>query len=355
MTKDRTPEELAAGGRHAEVLKSVIREHGRSGEPVASQTVSRVAGIDLSPATIRNLMAELEEWGLLEQPHTSAGRVPTDRAYRLYVDRLLASPRRAPSQAKAIDRALVVGSAREIPELLTEASRQLSQLSRQVGLVLAPDLRRVVVEHLEFVRLDGQRLVAILVARSGVVHNRILHVDAAPQQDELDRASRYLSTELCGVTLAEMRERLRARLSEERATYDRLMRRSLELGQQAIEPDDVLVDLFVDGASNLIGSPEFHEIDVIRSLFRTLEDKRTLIDLLSRMLSADGVQVVIGSENPAGDLRRCSIVASPYGNGERVMGTVGVVGARRMEYARAIALVDYLARALTRLLAGPPD
>jgi heat-inducible transcriptional repressor len=343
---------LKSGGRHGEVLKSIIREHIVTGEPVGSQTVSRARGLKLSPASIRNIMAELEEWGLLDQPYTSAGRVPTDKAYRLYVDQLIPRPRMAASQAQVIDQALF-RSRQEIPDLLGEASRQLSQFSNQVGLVLAPDLTRIIVEHLEFVRLDEHRVVAILVARSGVVHNRMLRVDNPLEQSELDRIGRYLSAEFGGRTLPEMRELLRRMISEERARYDRLVARSLELGRQAIESEDLVADLFVEGVSNLIGSPEFAELDVIRSVFKTLEEKRTLIDLLTRVLRAEGVQVVIGEENPLSDLARCSLVASPYGVGTRVMGTVGIVGPRRMEYARAIALVDYLARVLTRLLSDP--
>jgi len=354
VTGQRHDDGLEADGRHAEVLRSIIRVHQRTGEPVASQAVARARGLALSPATIRGIMAELEAWGLLEQPHTSAGRVPTDRAYRVYVDRLIPPHRMAADQAQSIERALEQ-SGEEIPELLGEASRQLSRLTRQVGLVLAPDLRRVIVEHVEFVRLDERRVVAILVARGGVVHNRMLRVDPAPEQDELDRITRYISIELCGRTLPEMRELLQSKLSEERAAYDRLMAQSLELGRKVLESEDLVADLFVEGVSNLIGVPDFHEIDVIRSLFRTLEDKRTLIDLLGRVLRAEGVQVVIGSENPLADLSRCSIVAAAYRVGSRGMGTVGVVGSRRMEYSRAIALVDYLAGMLTRKFSEPPD
>jgi len=346
--------QLRGGERHAEVLRAIIREHILTGEPVGSQTVSRAPRLKLSAASVRNIMGELENWGYLNQPHPSAGRVPTDRAYRLYVDRLLPRPRLVASDAESIDRALL-SSHQEIPDLLGEASRQLSQISNQVGLVLAPDLARIIVEHLEFVRLDERRVIAILVARTGVVHHRMLRVDRAMEQDELDRIGRYLSAEFGGHTLPQMRELLRLRLSEERATYDRLMAQSLDLGRRAVEGDEIVADLLVEGVSNLIGPPEFADLDVIRSLFRTLEEKRTLIDLLSRVLSGEGVQVVIGEENRSSDLSSCAIVASPYGAGGHVRGTVGIVGPKRMAYPRAIALVDYLARALTRALSGPGD
>ena len=337
--------------RHREVLKAVIRAHVRTGEPVGSQTVSRAGKLRLSPASIRNIMAELAERGLLTQPHTSAGRLPTDLGYRLYVDHLVGRPQVGRAAAQAIDDALA-RSRGEVDDLLESASRQLSQFSNQVGLVLAPEIGRINVERLEFVRLEDGRVVAILVGRSGVLHSRILKPGRVPEQDELDRIGRYLSDEFGGMTLPEMRDALRRRWTEERAAYDRLVSTSLALGAEAVAVDDATADLFVDGTSNLLLVPEFADLDIARSLLRALEDKKILIDLLGRVLAGEGVKVVIGEENPLSDLARCSLVASTYGSGERVFGSVGIVGPTRMEYARAIALVEYLAGVLSRLLSS---
>ncbi len=346
--------ELDLDPRHAEVLKEVVRHHIQTGEPIGSATVARAAKLRLSPASIRGLMAELEEVGLLTQPHRSAGRVPTDRAYRIYVDQMIRKPRMAASRAQAIERALGEFGG-EVEELLGEASRQLSRWSHQVGLVLAPDLQRLIVDQIEFARVDGHRVMAILVARSGVVHNRILHVAEPLEPRELERIGNFLSREFGGRTLPQMRELLEQRLNEERAAYDRLMAKSLQLGRQAVATDETEASLFVEGASNLLDLPDFSDLDLLRDLFRTLEDRRRLIDLLSRLLESPGVQVVIGEENPLSDLARCSLVASTYGSGERVMGTVGIVGPTRMPYARAIALVDHFSHVLTRLLSAPGD
>lgn len=340
--------------REREILKSVIQAHILSGEPIGSRTISRGIGLDLSPATIRNTMSDLEERGLLVQPHPSAGRVPTDRAYRFYVDRLMGQARVAAQQAHAIDEALL-RSRGEIPELLAEASRQLSRFSHHVGVVLAPELRRTVVEHIEFVRLDGSRIVAILVDRAGVVHNRILEVEESFSQEELDKVGRDLSAEFGGRTLPEIREALAVRLTEERAAYDRMLAARLELGRRAVEGDGGATELFVEGASNLLAAPEFTDIERMRGLLRALEEKGRLLDLLGRVLEGEGVQVVIGAESRVSDLSDVSLVASTYGAGGRILGTVGIVGPTRMEYARAIALVDYLARVLTRLLSSPGD
>jgi heat-inducible transcriptional repressor len=358
MTDERTEsgsrpasEELDA--RQTSILSAVIHEHVLTGEPVGSQRVARVARLNLSSASVRGIMADLEDRGLLLQPHTSAGRIPTDRAYRIYVNRMLGRPRpMADTDAQAIDEALS-SSRGEIPELLGEASRQLSAFSNQVGLVLAPELGRIIIERLEFVQLSQRRIMAILVGRSGVVHNRVLDIDEALSQPELEHIGRYLTDNFAGRTLPRMRELLKRRISEERAAYDKLVASSLKLGRQATAVEAGEGEVFVDGASNLCESPEFADLAVIRSLLKTLEEKERLIGLLSQLLDGEGVRVMIGDENPLSDLARCSVVASSYGAEGQVMGSVGIVGPTRMQYSKVIPLVDYLARVISRFLSEP--
>jgi heat-inducible transcriptional repressor len=345
---------LRLEGRQVEVLRAIIRQHVETGEPIASRTATQSTRLGLSAASIRSIMSELEDLGLLSQPHTSAGRVPTDHAYRYYVDQLLGKPRMTAGHAEAIELALSKRRG-EVDGLLGQASRQLSQLSNNVGLVLAPALRRIIVDHLEFVRLDARRVVAILVGRSGVVHNRILHLIQVPDQPELDQCGRYLSDEFGGKTLPEMRESLGRKMGEERAAYDQMLARRLELGRKALERTEQESELFVEGAANLLDAPEFADQESMRTLLRALDQKSTLIELLNRVLEDEGVQVVIGSENEDSGLSECSVVASSYGAPDRVIGTVGIVGPKRMEYARAVALVDYLAQLLTRLLSRRED
>jgi heat-inducible transcriptional repressor len=211
-------------------------------------------------------------------------------------------------------------------------------------------MRRIVVEHLEFVRLDAHRVVAILVDRSGVVHNRILGVEDAIEQPDLDRVGRELSQRFSGQTLPTIREAIARELLEEQSAYDRRRARLLELGRDALAVDGEAKDVLVEGASNLVGALEFNDLERTKELLRTLEQKGRLVDLLEGVLTGQGVQVVIGHENPVSSLSDLSVVATTYRAGERVLGTVGVVGPTRMEYARAIALVDYLAHVLTRFL-----
>jgi heat-inducible transcriptional repressor len=338
--------------RSGEILKSVIQAHVITGEPVGSRTLSRGSGLDLSPATIRNVMSDLEERGLLSQPHASAGRVPTELAYRLYVDRLMSRPPIDITHAHAIDEALQLRRG-EIPELLSEAARQLSRVSQHVGVVLVPDMRRIVVEHLEFVRLDAQRVVAILVDRAGVVHNRILDLEAGFDQPDLDRVGKELSHRFSGQTLPTIREAIARELLEEQSAYDRRRARLLALGRDALAVDEDASEVLVEGASNLVGALDFNDLERTKELLRTLEQKGRLVDLLENVLTGQGVQVVIGHENPVSSLSDLSVVATTYKAGDRVLGTVGIVGPTRMEYARAIALVDYLAHVLTRFLTNP--
>jgi heat-inducible transcriptional repressor len=254
--------------------------------------------------------------------------------------------------AHAIDEALEHRRG-EIPELLGEAARQLSRVSQHVGVVLVPDMRRIVIEHLEFVRLDGHRVVAILVDRAGVVHNRILEVADAFDQPDLDRVGNELSQRFGGKTLPAIREAIARELMEERSAYDRRRARLLELSRDALTIDEDASDVLVEGASNLVGALEFNDLERTKELLRTLEQKGRLVDLLESVLAGQGVQVVIGRENPVSSLSDLSVVAATYRTGDRVLGTVGVVGPTRMEYARAIALVDYLAHVLTRFLTNP--
>lgn len=354
MVKDAQSDddELDLDPREESILRSVIREHIVSGEPIGSRTLSKGSRLDLSPATIRSVMAELEDRGLLTQPHVSAGRLPTDKAWRLYVDRWVGRTKMAPEHTRAIDAAL--GSHQgEIADLLETASRQLSKFSRQVGVVLRPEVRRLVVEHVEFVRLDMRRVVAILVGRPGVVHNRILELEEPIEQLELDRIGRYLSGEFRGRSLAEIRAELERRLKDDHAAYDRLLARSLKLGSMAVEAESGPAELIVDGTANLLDQREFSSDPVkMRQLMQALDRKKTLVRLLGRVLEDDGVQVVIGEEGQTEAFGACSVVASSYGTDDQVMGTLGIVGPTRMEYAQAIALVEYLAQVLNRYFSG---
>lgn len=350
----RRPSDPDLDEREVEVLKSVVLAHLASGEPVGSRMVAEGAFRVGSPATVRSVMAALEERGLLVQPHTSAGRVPTDAAWRFYVDHLMGRPRMAAASAQAIE-ATLSASRGEIEELLSEASRLLSRFSKQIGVVVAPEIRAVVVEKLEFVRLSDRRTVAVIVGRSGIVNHRVLELEEPVHAEELDRIGRYLTDEFSGMTLPEMREELLRRMHSEREAHERWTHRGHELARRAAEADSGAAGVFVDGTANLLDSPEFADVGRMRNLVRALEEKRRLVGLLGRVLEGRGVQVLIGDEAAESGLESCSLVASAFAAGGTASGTIGIVGPTRMEYLKAVALVEHFAQVLSRLLSPPED
>ena len=337
--------------RSREILKAVVIQHVESGEPVGSSTVARLSRERLSPATIRNVMADLEEIGLLCQPHTSAGRVPTERGYRLFVDTLLPAPHLPVVDERAIRDSL--RGASDTTQLLERASRLLSRLSRHVAIVVAPALAQTRLQHIEFVRLADGRALAVFVSQAGVLQSRVVEAEEELTQDELARMGNFLSDSLAGRTLPEVRNELLRLMSEEKAQYDRLLQQALSLGvrtfdEGAAEPAGV----YVEGAANLLAQARDVDLERMRSLFRAFEDKHRIVNLLNQCLESDGVRVWIGSENRAPELREMSLVAASYRSGEQPLGTLGVVGPLRMQYGRAVSLVDSIARTFSEILSG---
>lgn len=342
--------------RSHEALRIIVEEHVRSGHPVSSGRVAALHPEALSSATIRNLMAELTEAGLLTQPHTSAGRVPTDNGYRQVVDEVLASKRRIPRRdARQIEDLLF--SSRKIDDLLSQAGKLLSAMTHQVGVVLAPDLEQALLEYVEFVRIASQRFVAIFVSRAGLITHRVFNTDEDIQQEELDHLSARLREQFTGLTLPETRRRMIEALEEDRRWAAQLGERATEsvIGYLRQPFPEESGELIVEGASSLLDAPEFADLERLREVMVALEERTKLLKLLDRCLSASGVQVIIGGESADPDFAPMSVVASPYRMGELMKGLVGIVGPRRMEYARAVALVDHFARTLSLALGARDD
>lgn len=344
--------------RSLEVLRIIVREHVRTGEPVSSRQVARTHAEQLSPATIRNIMADLTDQGFLEQPHTSAGRVPTDRGYRSFVDEVLAarSHRLATGEATRITDVLV--SARQVEDLLARAGALLGRLTNQVAVLTAPDVEATVLEHVEFVRVAPRRVVAIFVGRGGVVLHRVVELDDDPTQEQLDHAAAQVGEQLAGLTLPQARARLIDALRQDQQWAGQTGRRAagalLELLEEPLAPETA--ELMAFGTSRLLDMPEFADLQRLRDVMRTIEERSRLLRLLDRCLASPGVQVIIGSESRDPNMAPVAVVASPYRAGEAGQGLVGVLGPRRMEYARAVALVDHFARTLSDLLStGSPS
>ena len=344
------------------LLAALIKEHLITGEAVGSRVLSdRFAhGYGWSPATIRNVMGELEEAGFVEQPHTSAGRVPTDKGYRYYVDNMLGEARLSRSDLREIDELFAVGDIDAPDRLMETASHVLSAFSRNVGIVVSPSLAENRLKHIEFVQLPDKRILVVLVSTSGIIHNKVIRTtDDDLTQDELDRTARYLNTEFSGKSLSTIRSEIVSLMKEEKALYDRLLRNAVLLCERSLEGEEASGgDIYVDGASNILTKPDFVDIGRMRDLFRTFEEKSRLIKILNECVSHDSsftgeVHVVIGREHPATSMRNCALITAPYhvGSNER-MGTLGVVGPMRIEYARIMAMVNYMARLIEHRLSG---
>lgn len=342
------------------MLSAIIKEHLRTGEPVASRAISGsvARGAGWSSATIRNVMAELEEHGLVEQPHTSAGRVPTDKGYRFYVDHFIGDARLSRADISAIDRGLgLSGDAGSQPSRLMEkVSHVLSELSENVGIVVSPPVADSRLEHIEFLPLADERILVVLVFASNVIQNKIIRIDERLTQDELERAARYLNTEFSGKTLQTIRAEVLALMSEEKALYDRLLRNAVLLFERSVEGgEEETGDVYIDGASNILAKPDFSDVERLKELFRTFEAKSRLVRILNECIAREpvfgDVHVVIGREHSAPQFQSCSLITAPYRLGEGfIAGTVGVVGPMRLEYARTIAAVNYIARVVERVL-----
>jgi heat-inducible transcriptional repressor len=342
------------------VLSAIIKEHLRTGEPVASRSISErfAGGAGWSSATIRNVMAELEEHGLVEQPHTSAGRVPTDKGYRFYVDHFVGDARLSRADISAIDRTLgIAGDSGPLPSRLMEkVSHALSELSENVGIVVSPPVADSRLEHVEFLQLSDGRILVVLVFASNLVQNKIIRIDEPLTQDDLERAARYLNAEFGGKSLQAIRSELIALMGEEKALYDRLLRNAVLLFERGVEGgEDETAEVYIDGASNILAKPDFADVERLRELFRTFEAKSRLVKILNECIASEpvfnDVHVVIGREHSAPQLQSCALITAPYRLGDGFLaGSVGVVGPMRIEYARTIAAVNYIARVVERVL-----
>jgi heat-inducible transcriptional repressor len=344
-------QEIQLDKRAREIFRAIVAAHVETGEPVGSRSIARSYREKLSPASIRNVMADLEAMNLLTQPHTSAGRVPTDRGYRLFVDTLLPAARISTSDERSIHESLRSGVA-DLPELLERASRLLSRLSHNLAIVVAPTLAQTLLCHVEFIRLDGRRAVVVFVSQGGSLHSRLVETEHDLSQEELTRMGNFLNDRLSGRSLPEVRNELLRMMSEEKAQYDLLLQQALELGALAFDDSaaSAPAGVYVDGTANLLAQARSEDLENMRSLFRAFEDKHRMVLLLNQCMDSEGVRVLIGSENHAPELRDMSLVVANYRGDDRPLGTIGILGPMRMEYARAMSLVDAIARVFTGIL-----
>lgn len=337
--------------RQREILCEVVELYVAQGEPVASTAVARISHTGLSSASIRNVMAHLESAGLLVQPHTSAGRVPSDLGYRVYIDRLLRHHSLPPRDARRL-RALLPPSA-SLEESLAQASRVLAEVTREVGMAAAPATQEATVRSLHFVKVTAQRVLGIVVTAGGLVDSRLLVVDRDFSPAELERVSNYCSEQFAGLTLQQIRARLLELLAEERSRCDELLSGVVALAQRTVTPPSPGGEVFVDGTAHLLERATPDQIDALRSLFAAFADKALLLSLLNRYLAATGTCVAVGSELPWASDGDLGLIVTTFQclSGER--GVVGVIGLKRMEYSRIIPVVEFIGGYLSERGASP--
>lgn len=335
--------------RDRRILGVLVQTYIDQGEPVSSLWLAS-RGFGVSSATLRNALARLEELGYVRQPHTSAGRVPTDLGYRAYVDQLMAERKAARPGPQVEARLRRAGT---VDDLLSHVSQEVSRASHHVGFAIAPASDSTRLEHLEFVPLDAGRVLVVVIADGGKISHKVIHPSEPYGQVELQQAANYLNREFRGRSIVDVRQAVLEMLREERTLYDALMERALQLASCTFEGMEAAPSVFIQGTSLLLddmgGADPEATIQTLRTLLRMIEEKTRLVELLDAYLGGAGLTVVIGSEHRSPDLRSFSIVAATYNDG-RGTGTVGVIGPTRMRYSRAINAVDSLTRAINRMV-----
>jgi len=339
--------------RDREILVALLRQFISSGIPVGSKALAAQLPEALSSATIRTVLAALEEGGFLAQPHKSGGRIPTEMGYRFYVDRVVAGARLEPNTEKYIDEALRCDADR-LECLMIKASRTLSEVSRNVGLVLAPALEEKLLEHIKFVNLPDRRVLVVIVSKPDLVENRVVRLSDEFTQEELDQAANFLNGEFHGWSLGTIRLEVFKRLEADKILYDRLLKNVATLFMWGALSEAEAGPLFVDGTAKILERPEYEDVQKIKQLLKTLEEKAKLVRILGACLQTPeaGVRILIGRENSEKQMQHCALIVAPLHYRNRAVGALGVVGPTRMEYDRAISTVDYVAHLCSRLLSS---
>lgn len=334
--------------RYLGILDILISDYIASAMPVGSRTIAKKYVGNLSPATIRNVMADLTEMGFLKQPHTSAGRIPTCSGMRLYVDTLLKKRELSEGEMEAI-REKCEGDEREIHSILTRTSKMLANVSHYVGLVVTPSAERVIFKQIQFVPLSTGRVLGIFVSRDGLVQNRLIEVSEDLSYPDLERIANYCNNSLMGLTLEEALAKVETELQAEYADYDKLLMKAMLFSKQVLSgvPNS---DVVIDGQFQLLDVPEFSESQRFRTIVKELEEKRKVFKLLERVNESDGVRIFIGTESSSEDMDTFGIVGAPYHRDGKVIGTLGVIGPARMEYSSVVPIVDFTAKVLGDIL-----
>jgi heat-inducible transcriptional repressor len=334
--------------RSEQILKAITWEYILTGEPVGSRTLSKKEHIGISAASIRNIMSDLTESGYIMQPHVSAGRVPTDRGYRFYVD-TIAQPQELGWDEQATIESLIQAAGLDVRDVLRQSSSVLAGLSKQAGVVTSTAAVEQTFKTIEFIKIADDRILVVLVSTSGLVQNKIIFDEDGINQEALESYSRMLNDMLKDLDLREARERIEHELALEKTKVDAMLAKVLRLGH-IILSHQATREIFIEGQTNILDEPEFAQIETLKAILVTFEEKSNLLKILDKTLEARGIQIFIGSEHGLDEIETCSIVTYPIRTAEAVLGSIGVIGPKRMNYQKVVPLVDTTARILTRLL-----
>ncbi len=330
--------------RSGQILRALVAQYIRDGQPVGSRTLALSSGLRLSPATIRNVMADLEDYGFVAAPHTSAGRVPTAKGYRFFVDTLVKLQPLAVAEVNRLQSQLAGEAGSDAKTLAEVASAALSSLTQMAGVVMLPRPKHATLRQVEFLPLSNRRVLAILVVNDHEVQNRVLVVDRPYSESELRQAANYLNEKFIGREIREVRARILEELQATRESMNRLMLDAITVAERALEPNPERSEFIVSGETRLMEFQELSDVEKLRQLFEAFNAQREILHLLDRSIAADGVQIFIGEESGYRILDDCSVVTAPYRVNDEIVGVLGVIGPTRMAYERVIPIVDITAR-----------
>ena len=337
----------ALGPRSETILNAIVSEYIQSGEPVGSRTVSKKFSVGLSAATIRNIMSDLTELGFIEQPHVSAGRIPTDLGYRVYVDRILSTQMLNVDNEASIESSIKTAGL-DVRDILRHSSLILAEWSHQAGVSICSPVDEQTFKTIEFIKISSDRILVVLVSTTGLVQNKVIYDEDNVDQATLESYGRQLNDMLQNLDLKQARERIERELCQEKTKFDVILAKTLRLGHMVLL-DNSLGEIFVEGQTNIVEDPEFSQIENLKAVLITFEHKSALLKILDKTLRAQGIQVFIGSEHGLDQIRSCSIVAYPLRADRVVLGCVGVLGPKRMDYRKVVPIVDATATAITKV------
>ena len=339
--------------REKNILKAIVEIHIRTGEPVGSRTVAKVMGYSLSPATIRNIMADLEEMGYLLQPHTSAGRVPTDAGYRYYVNNLLETkPINSVVASFDVEMRREIEKAKDVRDVLRIASRLLSKYADQVGLLFIPKMQVLSVRNVSFMKLAEKTILVVFVSESGVVQHKVVRTEEDYTQEELNRFAEVINVRFSGKSLREVREELLKEMKRDKSEYDALFSKALKISQEALKPQEEF-EVHIEGTTNIFKHKEFVEnMEKLKNIFKAFEEKSKIVKLINKCLKEEGTTVIIGSESGINVFSDLAVVLTPCTYQGKIFGTIGLVAPKRVDYGFVIPLVEKTSEFVKEILSG---